>query len=1713
MSSESVNLNSSSNIRQLLSNNNIEMSDEELLSVFSDSMNSETSGVGELASEWIIVEAEENKTLGFLWKTGTYTYNTSSEVEITLEDTENVQILENSETGEVIVIGADGAKIKSGSKDATLKIYDSNIEKIETGKGNDNIRIYNSNLTNINTGKGTDSITIEDSVVDNLNTGSGNDFVSVSDSEISGINTSSNFLWGILDNGEDTIFLENTEANEIKTGRGSDNIIATDSAIDTLKTGGGSNLLNINETQIDNLKTNKKDMTIYNSSYLDIDKETISKIKSDAQITLEDGSVISVNDYTNYILSQEIGFQTEEEYQEYVISVMTSNLESMKSTFEHQEDADGAVSDGYNLVKELSGLGITSDDAEAMIAEQEAIIEGLTAALNGKTTMSFEEAYEYYTGTVYSQEKIDKYMEVSQMYSAVMVGCQYDEDYIDKFEEATGKSIEDISKEYALCQSDTFGKSTGLQNLVEKYADDQNTFADKLSSIISIAGITCIIAGAVISFAFPPAAGVGMSLMTAGRYISLSGMFVNNAMDLVDDSTDADGLTKEEIADIALETGVEAVSYASGRTIGKFTNGLNTLVSGKAASAGMGNIGSHIAGQTVETTADTVMSLGADFVIAQGQSLITTGEFMTADDYWSMDRFLGEGKNQLIGILTGLASGKINSYQQGIYASAAAKLSNEDPASIKQYMENSGLSNAQIDKFFEGIDIETVAKNSTLTAADNPTLSKMLAENKLTAETADIFAKYGLSDSQIKKAQNMIADGLTPNEAAICANYNLSSKMYNNARKISDNNADISFAVAANISKNSDVYNMLCSERITLEDASIYAARNFNTSQIKAAMEFKNKYPETNTSQAAIISSNKTISKMFETGKILNIEDAVIYSEMGLTKFQVQNAQKLQQDEQLSTSAASILVRNEVVFNMYKKGEITSLDDALQYAQDYKYKGEVIKAMAEKEKTQSSSNSSALLGNIVQSSTTRNNAVSSSKSPRIEGSSKTTSELLQDAIKGTEFESYIIIDDISRCIDYAYNRLTEKGVQLTREDIIQISEKIGYSDTSIIDLTGRTNEFGKAYMLSKLMDNSSVSEDVMASITKEITETAIFNISYRDHFTEILKASNLANDAEVYEKIAKSITEGKISTIGADIILENIESFTSSDIKFIVENFADNDFYTEQEYIQTFLYFKNLQTNNGTRILNMDEIANKIQQFGMGDTAANIDTDAILYKNIKAMMDIDPSSVNASYMTMLIDLIQRGDVNASALRSLDSVDNLKSLLYSLAGEEDPNPINSDDKWSFSPNLINDIDKMCNVIASNQNKVDLQSELLDAFIPKVQQDSEGINKVNIGDVFKIEGEDGIRIKSSDTESVLLNISEETYYKLFPPVERYATSQQVLGNCYCIENMMLLYSLPDQRVKLLEMFSEDDAGNIKIKLPGSDFEIVFENGEFPENQQADLYSSGAKGYKMLEYAYAKVLVEDEIKKAVQNLSGEELSDFCEFIEQNPNNVFVYQNENGQISYMKYTEAFEQNPKLIEEVLKTRNGSDSLFGTLYPTFASTLSGNGGTQVGVLGCLGYESSLYLPSMELPSDREIDLQIEEIKNNPNLDQDTKDVTIQCLEGIKNMTPEEKQEYQQQIETIYKTYENYGVERNKIKTIDETLNENLKNPNFYKENIVQLGIGGHAYGLTCETDSNGNIEYYLYNPHHQGVPIKITDIDAFFEKEDLIQFMAIAERK
>jgi len=84
----------------------------------------------ENSSEWTPIQAQQNSKFLFFGNNG-YTFKTSSGVEITIENPDDLgeaQIFENKETGEVIGINSNGAKIKSGGDNTSISIYNSQID-------------------------------------------------------------------------------------------------------------------------------------------------------------------------------------------------------------------------------------------------------------------------------------------------------------------------------------------------------------------------------------------------------------------------------------------------------------------------------------------------------------------------------------------------------------------------------------------------------------------------------------------------------------------------------------------------------------------------------------------------------------------------------------------------------------------------------------------------------------------------------------------------------------------------------------------------------------------------------------------------------------------------------------------------------------------------------------------------------------------------------------------------------------------------------------------------------------------------------------------------------------------------------------------------------------------------------------------------------------------------------------------------------------------------------------------------------------------------------------------------------------------------------------------------------------------------------------------------------------------------------------------------
>ena len=193
--------------------------------------------------------------------------------------------------------------------------------------------------------------------------------------------------------------------------------------------------------------------------------------------------------------------------------------------------------------------------------------------------------------------------------------------YVKVITEETDTSVNDVMKDFISSKQETFGKDFDLESTFEKSQQDQQAFTSKLSSAMSIAGLACTLA----SFVCPPA---GAVLLPLGRTLQLSGMFIDNGLDLIDKATDKDGLTLSEAKDLGIDTGAAALGFLMGKKIGGFTNGLNDAVKTALGAKGVNNIILTVAGQVAETTTDAVLSLGTDYAIAQATSAAKTGEFI-----------------------------------------------------------------------------------------------------------------------------------------------------------------------------------------------------------------------------------------------------------------------------------------------------------------------------------------------------------------------------------------------------------------------------------------------------------------------------------------------------------------------------------------------------------------------------------------------------------------------------------------------------------------------------------------------------------------------------------------------------------------------------------------------------------------------------------------------------------------------------------------------------------------------------------------------------------------------------------------------------------------------------------------------------------------------------------------------------------------------------
>jgi len=175
---------------------------------------------------------------------------------------------------------------------------------------------------------------------------------------------------------------------------------------------------------------------------------------------------------------------------------------------------------------------------------------------------------------------------------------------------------------------------------------------------------------------------------------------------------------------------------------------------------------------------------------------------------------------------------------------------------------------------------------------------------------------------------------------------------------------------------------------------------------------------------------------------------------------------------------------------------------------------------------------------------------------------------------------------------------------------------------------------------------------------------------------------------------------------------------------------------------------------------------------------------------------------------------------------------------------------------FNEYLLDDVNKLYDAYQNDVSPID-------AFVPVVKTSSEGVEKAQVGDVFQVEGEEFIQVKNSNGEAERVNLTREMYFKLFPPIERFGTTQNQIGNCWELTGLNDMYSDSVSRADVLKAFRQQGE-DVFIKFPnGIVGEIWCPRGELPSDADKKFYSQGAKGIQLLEYAdgYERALASPE------------------------------------------------------------------------------------------------------------------------------------------------------------------------------------------------------------------------------------------------------------
>lgn len=1629
------------------------------------------------------------------------------------EDSDDIVVTRNKETGEVIVFGGKEVSVDGSDEADIISFIDSNIALVDTADGNDTIYVENSTGYYINSASGKDEIYLKESeieflssgesedkivvnssevgtiaslsgndsiylndskILDVLNAGSEDDYLSILNSKVSNIST---------EGGNDDILIDSSSVSEVDSGKDDDRIVLKNSQNQTvINSNKGSDVINVvNSTGVvANGEAGKDSFIIKNSDVVTDVQENESIYTQNSvdyvQYVINQGE--EVQELAQNVANQKISSVTdreltpEEQMQALTLSSLQTSFQNMSSQYQDQLDEDGIIRDGYNLMKQLLDFGVSREDIELALAEQEQMISELEAAFNGESEYTFEEVFEKWTGVPYSEDAITEYMESENIYSLAVVGMQKVQAFTTKVQNA--ETMEDV-----------------LQLYIQYYGDEQlgrEKLNEFLNSTLTTGMVSTGLEEVVITEnfemvrQFEQIEGLSSALPSdSDTHSDLSA--VPNLFNFYRLDSSAFDIYQQEFKD-SFE---QSMGYSIEQAQSNYAiNQLNALGSGNAIQRLVDrycaeqegfidkiSTGAQIAGISlmlvggVLTVVYPPASLG---VMQAGKWLSVAGtfgdnalEFVDEVSTWNLENFSPEKIKHFK---------EISQNYDELYTTLTEEEKKEYDSYIKQCNDlNEIFKETVVDAllYFSGKGINTISSSVHTEVAKH--------YNEVLAYLADIGVDSTLSllsDLMITGEIDLTSEGISQILGLISG---LSGEKLNRYTKQVLNDVSIEYA------RSGDAYSTLKhladfgfssnliidyskslgfeiskSDVSAIRNGQIPNILNLNVSKVDAGavttpinsdIETQQTQKDTTLfpSKKSTVIGDEDLSLDTNSSSIDVSQNRTRLAESGFPENVINAAMDLEQEhiETLISYRNSGFTLEQSIdaldFSPEKKSLILKLKE-LGYSADECFSSRF-------EDDQILKNTILLAEAGLSPSYIKVNATLPPEKIEKLMSLLDNGFSARFATQATNLPS----DVISRYVKLLENGFDEKSCaslyrQVCSDEQLDVAISLrdgGFSPFAALYISTATSDVDLAFKLSDAgFDEFSIRD--MAKMSPEQIDIAL-----------MLKGAGLT-DYDIFNNVHLTQEQASLYIRFKSAIAG--KNFDALEMDYLTENYLKSPYYSPEEFVETFEYFKNITTPDGKRVFSSERLYEKFDEVSGEKSDINSLSSKKFIENIKQLMNIDPSSVEASYLQTMIELVESGAINGSALRVFETADDFLS---------NKSIDSQDGRWHFSEGVCSDIEMLYDVISRNTDKTKLQQELADAFTPTVKTEADGLASTIVGNTFQLEGEDFIRIKTSETTSEQLNMSKDTYYKLFPPIDRFASSQQVFGDCYCIETFMSLYGLTQSRADVLKLFSETEDGNVVVDFPNGSVSVNFESGKLPTSENPEYYASGADGFKLLEYAFSVNLMEDRIMIAQKSMTGEELAEFVSFLEQNKENIFISQDENGFYSYMTYDEAVE-------------NGSyrEELNSIAYPSYKNYLLGNGGQELMVLNKMGYSFQCCLPRQICEN-----LTFEEFSEGIQADVDD----IRSLFGIDV------------------TEDNFSFDYMSIA-------DSIKNdPLFFEQNSVHVGFNEHAYSLSSSVDELGQRVYYLYNPHVQALPILIKNIDEFLFDENLQLCFTIGSKK